>query len=173
MVNGTSLPSGFIKTIKKILKADQILTDPANVWNYGYDNSRRHAVPDMVVFPATHEQVQQIISLCNKHTVALTPRGRGTGTTGATVPLHAGVVLSTERLNRIIKIDPANRYIVVEPGVTNQQVQNAAKEHGFFWPPDPTSSAYCSVGGNLAYNSAGPRAVKYGTPRENVFGLRA
>jgi len=172
-VNGTSLPSGFIKTIKKILKADQILTDPANVWNYGYDNSRRHAVPDMVVFPATHEQVQQIVSLCNKHTVALTPRGRGTGTTGATVPLHAGVVLSTERLNRIIKIDPANRYIVVEPGVTNQQVQNAAKEHGFFWPPDPTSSAYCSVGGNLAYNSAGPRAVKYGTPRENVFGLRA
>ncbi len=172
-MNGTSLPSGFIKTIKKILKANQILTDPANVWNYGYDNSRRHAVPDMVVFPATHEQVQQIVSLCNKHTVALTPRGRGTGTTGATVPLHAGVVLSTERLNRIIKIDPANRYIVVEPGVTNQQVQNAAKEHGFFWPPDPTSSAYCSVGGNLAYNSAGPRAVKYGTPRENVFGLRA
>ena len=172
-MNGTSLPSGFIKTIKKILKADQILTDPANVWNYGYDNSRRHAVPDMVVFPATHEQVQQIVSLCNKHTVALTPRGRGTGTTGATVPLHAGVVLSTERLNRIIKIDPANRYIVVEPGVTNQQVQNAAKKHGFFWPPDPTSSAYCSVGGNLAYNSAGPRAVKYGTPRENVFGLRA
>jgi len=82
-VNGTSLPSGFIKTIKKILKADQILTDPANVWNYGYDNSRRHAVPDMVVFPATHEQVQQIVSLCNEHTVALTPRGRGTGTTGA------------------------------------------------------------------------------------------
>ncbi len=168
-----SLNSSFVQSIEKILKADQILSDPADVWSYGYDNSRRHAVPDMVVQPATHQQVHQIVSLCNKYKVPLTARGRGTGTTGATVPLQAGVVLSTEKLNRIIKIDPANRYIVVEPGVTNQQVQDAAKEHGFFWPPDPTSSAYCSIGGNLAYNSAGPRTIKYGTPRENTFGLRA
>ncbi len=168
-----SLNSSFIQSIEKILKADQILSDPADVWSYGYDNSRRHSVPDMVVQPATHEQVHQIVSLCNKHKIPLTARGRGTGTTGATVPLQGGVVLSTEKLNRIIKIDPANRYIVVEPGVTNQQVQDAVKEHGFFWPPDPTSSAYCSIGGNLAYNSAGPRTIKYGTPRENTFGLRA
>ena len=168
-----SLNSSFIQSIEKILKADQILSDPADVWSYGYDNSRRHAVADMVVQPATHEQVHQIVSLCNKHKIPLTARGRGTGTTGATVPLQGGVVLSTEKLNRIIKIDPANRYIVVEPGVTNQQVQDAVKEHGFFWPPDPTSSAYCSIGGNLAYNSAGPRTIKYGTPRENTFGLRA
>lgn len=167
------LTASFIQALENILKADQTLTDPADVWSYGYDNSRRHAVPDMVVLPATHEQVHKIISLCNEYTIPLTARGRGTGTTGATVPLQGGIVLSTERLNNIIKIDPANRYIVVEPGVTNQQVQETAKEYGFFWPPDPTSSAYCSVGGNLAYNSAGPRAVKYGTPRENVFGLRA
>ena len=172
-MNESSLSPGFIKAIEKILNADQVLTDPADVWSYGYDNSRRHAIPDMVVLPSTHEQVHKIVSLCNEYTIPLTPRGRGTGTTGATVPLRSGVVLSTERLNRIIKIQPADRYIVVEPGVTNQQVQEAAKEHGFFWAPDPTSSAYCSVGGNLAYNSAGPRAVKYGTPRENVFGLRA
>ena len=169
----SSLIPSFIQAIEKILKADQILTDPADVWSYGYDNSRRHAIPDIVVQPTTHEQVHNIVSLCNEYKVSLTARGRGTGTTGATVPLQGGVLLSTEKLNRIIKIDPANRYIVVEPGVTNQQVQDAVKEHGFFWPPDPTSSAYCSIGGNLAYNSAGPRAVKYGTPRENVFGLRA
>ena len=168
-----SLNSSFINAIEKVLNKDQILTDPADVWSYGYDNSRRHAVPDMVVQPSTHEQVYKIVSLCNEHKIPLTARGRGTGTTGATVPLQGGVLLSTEKLNRIIKIDPANRYIVVEPGVTNQQVQDAAKEHGFFWPPDPTSSAYCSIGGNLAYNSAGPRTIKYGTPRENVFGLRA
>ena len=168
-----SLDPDFIKAIKKILKADQILINPADVWSYGYDNSRLHAVPDMVVQPSTHVQVQNIVSLCNEYTIPLTARGRGTGTTGATVPLQAGVILSTEQLNKIIKIDPANRYMVVEPGVTNQQVQDAAKEHGFFWPPDPTSSAYCSIGGNLAYNSAGPRTIKYGTPRENVFGLRA
>ncbi len=171
--NSFSLNSSFIQSIEKILEADQILTDPADVWSYGYDNSRRHAVPDMVVQPATHEQVHKIVLLCNEYKIPLTARGRGTGTTGATVPLQGGVVLSTEKLNRIIKIDPANRYIVVEPGVTNQQVQDIAKEHGFFWPPDPTSSAYCSIGGNLAYNSAGPRTIKYGTPRENTFGLRA
>lgn len=168
-----ALNSQFIQKINKVLAADQILTDPAEVWSYGYDNSRRHAVPDMVVQPASHEEVHKIVSLCNEFNIALTARGRGTGTTGATVPLNAGIVLSTERLNKIIKIDPANRYIVVEPGVTNQQVQDAVKVHGFFWPPDPTSSAYCSIGGNLAYNSAGPRTLKYGTPRENVFGLRA
>ena len=168
-----TLPQGFIQAVQDIFEKDQILTDPADVWSYGYDNSRRHATPDMVVQPSTHEEVHKIVSLCNEYNIALTARGRGTGTTGATVPLEAGVILSTERLNRIIKIDPANRYIVVEPGVTNQQVQQAAKEHGFFWPPDPTSSAYCSIGGNLAYNSAGPRTIKYGTPRENVFGLRA
>lgn len=167
------LEQKFIQAIEKILNAEQILTDSADVWSYGYDNSRRHAIPDMVVQPDSHEQVHKIISLCNDYSVALTPRGRGTGTTGATVPLQGGLVLSTERLNKIIKVDPANRYIVVEPGVTNQQVQDAVKEHGFFWPPDPTSSAYCSVGGNLAYNSAGPRTIKYGTPRENTFGLRA
>ena len=168
-----TLDPSFIKAIEDILNEDQILTDSADVWSYGYDNSRRHAVPNMVVQPSTHEQVHTIVSLCNEYNIPLTARGRGTGTTGATVPLQAGVILSTERLNKIIKIDPANRYMVVEPGVTNQQVQDAAKEYGFFWPPDPTSSAYCSIGGNLAYNSAGPRTIKYGTPRENVFGLRA
>lgn len=167
------LEPSFIIAIENTLNADQILTDPADVWSYGYDNSRRHAVPNMVVQPSTHEQVHTIVSLCYEYNIPLTARGRGTGTTGATVPLQAGVILSTERLNKIVKIDPANRYMVVEPGVTNQQVQDTAKEYGFFWPPDPTSSAYCSIGGNLAYNSAGPRTIKYGTPRENVFGLRA
>ena len=168
-----TIEAGFVKELKNILPAEHVLTDPADIYSYGYDNSRRHEMPHVVVQPSTHQQVHQIVCLCNQYKVALTARGRGTGTTGATVPLQGGVVLSTERLNNIIKVDPANRYIVVEPGVTNQQVQDAVKEHGFFWPPDPTSSAYCSVGGNLAYNSAGPRAVKYGTPRENVFGLRA
>jgi D-lactate dehydrogenase len=82
-------------------------------------------------------------------------------------------VLTLERMNRILEIDVDNRLARVEPGVTNEALQKALAQHGFFWPPDPTSAAYCSVGGNLAYNSAGPRAVKYGTPRENTLGLRA
>ncbi|MGD8525342.1 MAG: FAD-linked oxidase C-terminal domain-containing protein [Thioalkalispiraceae bacterium] len=173
MPERSPLPDEFLSALKQQFLPEQLLTDPAECWPYGYDNSRRHAPPQAVVFPRSHEEVAGLIKLCNQHKIALTARGRGTGTTGATVPLQAGVVLSTEKMNRIIKLDTANRYMVVEPGVTNQQVQDAAKAAGFFWPPDPTSAAYCSVGGNLAYNSAGPRAVKYGTPRENVFGLRA
>ncbi len=159
--------------LRRICGAEAVLTDPADCWPYGYDNSRRHALPRWVAFVTEHEQVEAIARLCHEQRIPLTARGRGTGTTGATVPTRGGVVLSFERMNRILAVDAANRVMRVEPGVTNQQVQQAAAEHGFFWPPDPTSAAFCSVGGNLAYNSAGPRAVKYGTPRENTLGLRA
>ena len=159
--------------IAAIVGDKNLLSDPADCWPYGYDSSRHHSAPEAVAFPDTHQQVLEIVRQCNRDNIALVARGRGTGTTGATVPVRGGLVLSFERMDRIIDIDPDNRAIVVEPGITNQNLQDAAAEYGFFWPPDPTSAAYCTVGGNLAYNSAGPRAVKYGTPRENVLGLRA
>ncbi|MEQ6340646.1 MAG: FAD-binding protein [Gammaproteobacteria bacterium] len=167
------IPPVFLEQLTAIAGAENVLSDAADCWPYGYDNSRRHALPDAVVFATTHEQVRDIVRLCNRHDVPLVPRGRGTGTTGATVPLRGGLVMALERMDRILRVDPDNRVMVVEPGVTNQQVQDAAATHGFFWPPDPTSAAFCTVGGNLAYNSAGPRAVKYGTPRENTLGLHA
>ena len=163
----------MLKQLASIVGENALLTDPGDCWPYGYDNSRRHALPLAVVFAVSHEQVVAIVRLCNCHLVALTPRGAGTGTTGATVPDQGGVVLSLERMNRILKIDPANRTARVEPGVTNLALQQALSRYGFFWPPDPTSAAVCTLGGNLAYNSAGPRAVKYGTPRENTLGLHA
>jgi D-lactate dehydrogenase len=126
-----------------------------------------------VVFVTSHREVQDIVRLCHEHGVPIVARGRGTATTGAAIPAHGGVVLSLERMNRILKVDAANRVVVVEPGVTNQAVQDAVATHGFFWPPDPTSAAYCTVGGNLAVNAAGPHAVKYGSTRENTLGLRA
>ncbi|MEK7323348.1 MAG: FAD-linked oxidase C-terminal domain-containing protein [Pseudomonadota bacterium] len=172
-MSAVPLNPAVLEALRHVAGADQVLTDPADCWPYGYDNSRRHALPQAVVFATTHEQVRDIVRLCHQHEVPLVARGRGTGTTGATVPLYGGVVLALERMDRILVVDPANRVMVVEPGVTNQAVQDAAAQHGFFWPPDPTSAAFCSVGGNLAYNSAGPRAVKYGTPRENTLGLRA
>lgn len=168
-----SLCNEFLDALRLCVGSGNLLTSESECWNYGYDNSRRQCTPQAVVFATSHEQVLNIVRLCNQHRVPLTARGRGTGTTGATVPLQGGLVLSLERMNRILRIDPDNRLIIVEPGVTNQAVQDAVAEHGFFWPPDPTSAAFCSVGGNLAYNSAGPRAVKYGTPRENTLGLRA
>ncbi len=173
MKNHSALSQDILTAIRQQLREDQILTEQAERWSYGYDNSRRQGLPDAVVFPQSHEDVVNIVKICNDYRVPLIARGRGTGTTGATVPLTGGLVLSTERMNKVIGIEPANRYMIVQPGVLNQAVQDLAAQHGYFWPPDPTSAAYCTVGGNLAYNSAGPRAIKYGTPRENVFGLRA
>ena len=167
------LPDEFLSLLSDIFVRDAILTAAEDCWTYGYDNSRRHVLPQAVVFPTTQRQVVNVVNACNQFKVALTARGRGTGTTGATVPLKGGLIMSLERMNKLIEFSPDNRYIIVEPGMTNQQVQSIVKERGFFWPPDPTSAAFCSIGGNLAYNSAGPRAVKYGTPRENVLGLRA
>ncbi|RDH81345.1 MAG: FAD-binding oxidoreductase [endosymbiont of Galathealinum brachiosum] len=163
----------FLKQLQKILPTESILTDASECLTYGYDNSRRHAQPLAVVFPTTEEHVQQIITICNQHNISLYARGRGTGTTGATVPVNGGIVISFEHMNKIIHMDEKNRSIDVQPGVTNLEVQQCAAKHGLFWAPDPTSAAFCSVGGNLAYNSAGPRAVKYGTCRENTLGLRA
>ncbi|MET0093844.1 MAG: FAD-linked oxidase C-terminal domain-containing protein [Sedimenticola sp.] len=167
------MPGTIADQLKEIAGEKGVLTDPGDCWPYGYDNSRRHALPQAVVFATSHEQVAAIVQLCNRERINLIARGTGTGTTGATVPDRGGIVLSLERMNRILEIDPANRIARVQPGVSNKALQDALKAHGFFWPPDPTSAAICTVGGNLAYNSAGPRAVKYGTPRENTLGLRA
>ena len=156
-----------------IVGADALRVEPADCWPYGYDNSRRQSLPAAVVFVTDGAQVQAVVALAHQHGVPVTARGLGTGTTGATVPERTGIVIAFERMHRILRIDPANRLAVVEPGVVNDHLQRALAEHGFFWPPDPTSAAVCTIGGNLAYNSAGPRAVKYGTPRENTLGLAA
>ena len=163
----------ILARIAAIVGQAQLLTDPADCWPYGYDNSRRQQLPAAVAFATSHDAVRELVRLCHETHTPLVARGRGTGTTGATVPEPGGLVLSMERMDRILEVDPDNRLMVVEPGVTNARVQEAAARHGLFWAPDPTSAAFCTVGGNLAYNSAGPRAVKYGTPRENTLGLRA
>ncbi len=168
-----TLTPEFVAALGDILAPEQLLTETADCITYGYDNSRIQVTPDAVVFPENHAQVLAIVQLCNRDQIPLTPRGRGTGTTGASVPLRSGLVLSTEKMQAVLEMNPDDRYITVQPGLTNQAVQNVLAEHGCFWPPDPSSAAFCSIGGNLAYNSAGPRAVKYGTPRENVLGLRA
>ena len=124
-----------IQSAKNIVGSENVLTAKSDCWAYGYDNSRRHAPPDLVVFAEHRDAIQQLVSLCNTHQLPLITRGRGTGTTGATVPHTGGMVLSLERMNHIINVDPANRAITVQPGVTNQQVQQESAKHGFFWPP--------------------------------------
>ena len=168
-----NIAGAFIERLRAVLGTENVLTDPADRWPYGQDNSRQHRSPDCVAYATRHEQVRETLRLCNRYDVPSVARGRGTGTAGSAVPLRGGLVLALERMDRIVAVDPANRVMRVEPGVLNQAVQDAAAAHGFFWPPDPTSAAYCTVGGNIALNSAGPRALKYGSTRENVLGLVA
>ena len=167
------LTAGLRAELARIAGSGALLTDPADCWPYGYDNSRRQALPQAVVFARDEDQIAALVRLCAEAGLPLIARGLGTGTTGATVPDRGGVVLSFERMDQIKRIEPGDRLAVVEPGVTNARLQQAIAAEGFFWPPDPTSAPTCTIGGNLAYNSAGPRAVKYGTPRENTLGLRA
>lgn len=166
------MPDSTAEIFAEIVGRDNILTDTGDCLTYGYDNSRRQAQPAIVVFPTDAEQVREIVIKCNELKLPLLARGRATATTGATVPVDGAAVISFEKMNRIIRIDTDNRLAIVEPGVTNQELQNALAEKGFFWPPDPTSSAYCTIGGNISCNSAGPKAVKYGTPRENILALK-
>src|SRR5690606_118702 len=130
-------------------------------------------VPDAVALPTTRDQVLALVRACRAHRVPLVARGRGTNTTGASVPVAGGVVLSFERMTRIIDIRPGDRCAVVEPGVLNGDLQRALSQHGLFWPPDPTSADFSTIGGNLACNAGGPRAVKYGASRDNVLALTA
>ncbi|MEJ2106969.1 MAG: FAD-linked oxidase C-terminal domain-containing protein [Acidiferrobacteraceae bacterium] len=163
----------FLTRLREIFGAERLLTDPAECWVYGQDNSRHLSPPAAVALAVTEQEVVELVRECRSRSISLTVRGRGTGTAGGAVPYAGGVVLSLERMDRILSTDPANRVMVVEAGVLNQTAQDAAAEHGFFWPPDPTSAAFCTIGGNAAVNAAGPRALKYGTTRDNVLGLKA
>ncbi len=169
----TPLPETFLTALRTAVGDDNVRTDPADCLPYGYDNSRRIALPQALCFATRHDQVVTLARTCMQHRIPLTVRGRGTNTTGASVPIAGGVVLSLERMNRILRIEAADRLAVVEPGVTNGELQTAVAQHGFFWAPDPTSGPYSTIGGNLACCAAGPRAVKYGTVRENTLGLKA
>ncbi|HNR92627.1 MAG TPA: FAD-linked oxidase C-terminal domain-containing protein [Dokdonella sp.] len=166
-------PAALGARLRECFAADEFTLDEAERTVYGYDNSRREALPDAVVFPTMHDQVVALVRICRELQLPLVARGRGTNTTGATVPVAGGIVASFERMNRILAIDADNRIAVVEPGVLNADLQAALKPHGFFWAPDPTSAPFCSIAGNIGCNAGGPRAVKYGATRDNVLALRA
>lgn len=162
-----------IQAFERLLGKSGVLTSAADCLAYGFDNSSYRANPAMVLLPETTEHVQAVVHLARLHKLAITARGRGTNTTGASVPVERGVVLSFERMNRLLEINPGDRTAIVQPGLINGDLQQALAEHGLFWPPDPTSAPFCSIGGNIACNAGGPRAVKYGATRDNVLALKA
>jgi glycolate oxidase len=164
----------FLDALAATLGPDAVSRDAATLDAYSVDAlQQRVRAPDVVVRPASTAQVAAVARLCHDHRVALVPRGTGTGYTGGAVPIHGGVLLSLERLNRILDIDVPNLLAVVEPFVVTETLQQAVEAMGLFYPPDPASLAQSSLGGNVAECAGGPRGFKYGTTKRYVLGLEA
>ena len=164
---------GFPQSLAAVVGADHVRTDDESRIAYGTDALKRGMPADVVVFPANTREVSEVARLCNAERIPIVPRGAGTGYTGGAVPLHGGVVLSLERMNRILDIDEANLVAVVEPNVITGELQKAVERVGLFYPPDPASLNQSVIGGNVAECAGGPRAFKYGTTKHYVLGLEA
>ena len=162
------LESGF----KEVLGPKGLLCEKADVACYGFDSSGLEAEPHLVTLPEHIEQVRKIARLCNRLQVPVVPRGAGSSTTGSAVPVCGGVVLSFSRMNRILGIDPVELTVRVEPGVVTGVLQEEVEKHGLFYPPDPASLKFCTIGGNVATGAGGARAVKYGVTKDYVRSLK-
>ncbi len=162
-----------LAAFRSALGPDRVFDDTPTLALYAHDETPHHIEPDAVLFPASHEHVLALVRIAVEHRIALTPRGAGSGNVGGALPSPGSVVVSFECMRRVLEFDPDNRFIVVEPGVVTEDIDRIARDAGLFYPPDPGSSAYCRIGGNLAMNAGGPRAVKYGVTRDFVLGLRA
>ncbi len=127
--------------------------------------------PEAVVLPSSPDEIKEVLRLAASENVPVTPRGLGTGLSGGAVPIYGGIVLSCERMNRIIEIDRENLMVTTEPGIITGQLQEAVEAEGLFYPPDPASLDSCSIGGNVAEGAGGSRAVRYGTTKDYVQGL--
>lgn len=154
------------------LLGNNTFVDDENKYKYSHDETEDISVlPEIVLKPQSPQEIASILSYCNEHKIPVTPSGARTGLSGGAIPLHGGVALSLEKFNKIISIDENNHQVTVEPGVITQVLQDAVKEKGLFYPPDPASRGSCFIGGNVAENSGGPKAVKYGVTSDYVLNL--
>ena len=164
------LSAPFVSSIEQVVGAPFVTREAKALEAYGVDALRRGQPPELVVWPATTAEVAAVARLCDAARVPLTARGGGTGYTGGAVPTRGGVVLSLERLSRIIQIDEPNLLAIVEPNVVTADLQRAVEAVGLFYPPDPASAEQSVIGGNVAECAGGPRAFKYGTTKRYILG---
>ena len=163
-----------INYFKKLLGEENVYDDKAHLIAYCYDATRTRYEPEAVLFPRDENDVSLILKYCNEHRIIITPRGAGSGFTGGSLPASGGVILAFEKhMNKILEIDMENMVAVVQPGVINMHLQRAVEEKGLFYPPDPASEEYSTIGGNVSENAGGMRAAKYGITKDFVMALRA
>lgn len=166
------IPRQALQTLQVVLGPDNLLTAAADRHCYAYDAANGLFVPDAVALPCHETEIARILQLANEYRFPVVPRGTGTGTTGGALAVQGGLVVVTSRLNRILEIDPDNFLAVVEPGVITGRIKAAAAKEGLWYPPDPSSANFCTIGGNVAENAGGSAAVQYGVTRDYVLGLR-
>jgi glycolate oxidase len=173
VVESKSLFLEHFEAFKNIVGEKNIFTDQETLDICAKDETENlFFLPDIVLKPRTTEEISAIMKICNTYKIPVTPRGAGTGLSGGALPHVGGVVISFQRMNSILEIDEANLQVTTEPGVITQVLQNAVKEKGLFYPPDPSSHGSCFIGGNIAENSGGPKAVKYGVVKDYVLNLQ-
>ena len=162
-----------VDKIKRIVGKEHVHSEPEERVCYSYDATNQSYLPDLVVFPGNAQEVSDIVKLANEEKFPVIPRGAGSGFTGGTLPVEGGLVLVMARFNRIIEIDTENLIAFVEPGVVTGNFQKEVEKLGLFYPPDPASLKFSTLGGNVAECAGGPRAVKYGVTKDYVIGLEA
>lgn len=163
--------SQILKRLRGIVGREHVTAARTDLICYSYDATQLKFIPELVVYPGSAQEIAQILRLANEERIPVTPRGAGSGFSGGSVPVNGGIVVVTTRLNQILRIDRHNLVAEVECGVVTEDLQKAVEEVGLFYPPDPASSAFSTMGGNVAECAGGPRCVKYGVTKHYVLGL--
>src|ERR1700687_4973138 len=167
------IPAAALETVDKLLGPRGYLSLPEDLTLYEYDGSVDKARPDLVVFPKSAEDVAAVVRIANEQKIPIVGRGAGTGLSGGAIPRAGGIVISFARMNRILELDFDDERAVLEPGVVNLEITQAAEGQGYFYAPDPSSQKACTIGGNVAENAGGPHTLAYGVTTNHVLGLDA
>ena len=165
------IDTAIITRLQHILGKEHVLTEKADRICYSYDATQRQFLPDVVVHPGSPAEISEIMKLANAEKIPVFPRGAGSGFSGGSLPTAGGIVLATSRLDQILEIDEENLVATVEPGVVTEAFQKAVEKVGLFYPPDPASLKFSTLGGNVAECAGGPRCVKYGVTKDYILGL--
>jgi len=169
---GAKLSAEVLRQFREIAGEPFVLEDEERKSTYAHDQTEDlFFLPDVVIKPRTTQEISEVMKICNRNRIPVTPRGAGTGLAGAALPQMGGVLISMERFNSILDIDERNLQVTTEPGVITEVLQDAVKARGLFYPPDPSSRGSCFIGGNISANSGGPKAVKYGVVKDYVLNL--
>ena len=161
----------LVEEFETLLGKDRVLSETEELLCYSYDATSKDFMPDVVVFPLNAEEISKIVKLCLKYNTPVVGRGSGSGFSGGSLPLKGGAVISFTKMNRILELDEENMFVTVEPGIINADLKAYLSEKGYFYPPDPASYEFSTIGGNVAECSGGPAAVKYGVTKDYVAAL--